>query len=204
MARQAIGINPHYSTATAILAENAIRWDEWENAIWLMKATMSTRPNEVALLVGVSRAYLTVGKPEEAQVWFNRAARVQPSAPYVRVQKAYLLLAQRDYQLAADIIAERLDARGADHDLVNAAYILGEGTRDWRLAIRALEQQIKNSPKDAANAWLDLGELYSRPEIANEARAVESYRNALSLTPGYLRNRVWQRIPPSVQRLMQP
>lgn len=204
LARQAIGINPHYSTATAMLAENAIRWGDWENAIWLMKATMSTRPNEVALLVGVSRAYLTVGKPEEAQVWFNRAARVQPSAPYVRVQKAYLLLAQRDYQLAADIIAERLDAHGADHDLVNAAYILGEGTRDWRLAIRALEQQIKNSPKDAANAWLDLGELYSRAEIANQARAVESYRNALSLTPGYLRNRVWQRIPPSVQRLMQP
>ena len=169
-----------------------------------MKATMSTRPNEVALLVGVSRAYLTVGKLEEAQVWFNRAASVQPNAPYVRVQKAYLLLAQRDYQLAADIIAERLDARGADHDLVNAAYILGEGTGDWRLAIRALEQQIKNSPKDAANAWLDLGELYSRAEFANEARAVESYRNALSLTPGYLRNRVWQRIPPSVQRLMQP
>lgn len=203
LAQQAIAINPHYSTATAILAENVIRWGDWENAIWLMQSTMSTRPNEVALLVGVSRAYLTVGKPEQAQAWFNRAASVQPNAPYVRVQQAYLSLAQRDYQSAADIIAERLDDHGADHDLVNAAYILGEGTGDWQLAIRALEQQIKNSPKDAASAWLDLGELYSRAEIANEARAAESYRNALSLTPGYLRDRVWRRIPPTIQHLVQ-
>lgn len=197
LADKGIAINAHYSFATAVLAENVIRWGDWENAIWIMKSVMASRPNEVALLVAVSRGYLTIGNLEQSRAWFNRAASVQPTAPYVRVQQAFLLLEQGDAPSAARIIAERLDANGADRDLINAAHILGRQSKDWRLTIRALEQQIKKAPELAQEAWLDLAAIYSNADVNDEAKAIESYRTALNLTPGYLKNRVWQQIPPA-------
>jgi cytochrome c-type biogenesis protein CcmH/NrfG len=66
--------------------------------------------------------------------------------------------------------------------------------------VEVLKQRIRTFPSEASHSWLILGGIYSRPEVNDKAQALQSYRYALTLTPGYLRSGVKASIPEEYQR----
>lgn len=197
--REGIAINPHYRKVTPLVADELASWGDWKNAAWIWESVLASRPHIPVIAVNISRAYLEMGNPQKARDYLDRAAKLQPSAPAVRSMQAQLLMQQGQYPQAAQIISEHLDIDKIDDSFVNMAYMLGTRTLDWRLAIRALELRIQKSPSDAFEGWLHLGNIYSRVEVGNEAKALASYRAALGAAPSYLADSVWLKIPPPYQ-----
>lgn len=197
--REGIAINLHYRKVTPLVADELASWGDWKNAAWIWESVLASRPHIPVIAVNISRAYLEMGNPQKARDYLDRAVKLQPSAPAVRSMQAQLLIQQGQYPQAAQIISEHLDIDKIDDSFVNMAYTLGTRTGDWRLAIRALELRIQKSPSDAFEGWLHLGNIYSRAELNNQAKALESYRAALASAPSYLADRVWLKIPPPYQ-----
>ena len=203
-AREGIALNPHYRRLTPVIALELAGWGDWPNAIWILESVMASRPHVVALIALAGRGYLLTGDEHKALELLNRALQLQPTAPIVRALQADLLIHQSRYPQAAQVIEARMHEGWVDDDLINSAYVLGLRTRRWDLVIRALELRIKSDPKQAATAWMHLGNLYSRADVGNEPSALESYRMALRLTPAYLKDSLWRQIPPALQQQLAP
>lgn len=201
--REGIAINPHYRKVTPLVADELASWGDWKNAAWIWESVLASRPYIPVIAVNISRAYLEMGNHQKSQEYLDRAAKLQPLAPAVRSMQAQLLIQQGQYPQAAQIISEQLEIDKLDDSFVNMAYTLGTRTLDWRLAIRALELRIQKSPRDAFEGWLHLGNIYSRADLNNQAKALESYRSALATAPSYLGDTVWAKIPPYYQMKLQ-
>lgn len=201
--RDGIAINPHYRKVTPLVADELASWGDWKNAAWIWESVLASRPHVAAIAANISRAYFEMGNNQKSQDYLNRAAKLQPSAPAVQSMQALLLIQQGKYPQAAQIISEHLAIDKIDDSFVNMAYTLGTRTLDWRLAIRALELRIQKSPTDAFEGWLHLGNIYSRAELNNQVKALESYRAALGAAPSYLMDSVWSKIPPYYQMKLQ-
>lgn len=197
--KEGIAINPHDRKFIPHVAEELSTWGDWKNAIWINEIILATHPYVVGIITNTARGYLMTGDEAKALQLYDRAAQLQPSAPAVRALQTDLLILQGHYPQAEQIIRDRLDADTADNDLINSAFVIGIRTNHWDLVIRALELRVKKLPKEAPMALMHLGDIYSRPEVGNEAKALESYRAALAMTPAYLRDSLWRRIPPALQ-----
>ncbi|MEN9373135.1 MAG: hypothetical protein RIR79_687 [Pseudomonadota bacterium] len=85
---EGIAINPHYRKLTPIAADVMVGWGDWENATWIWKSTLASRPYIVALLVNVAYSELRLGNREAAEGYYQRAKQVQPTAQSViRLEK---------------------------------------------------------------------------------------------------------------------
>jgi len=195
LTREGIAINPHYRKLTPMVADELAKWGDSANAIWIWESVLASRPNVAAIATNISREYLEIGNYQRSKDYFDRAAKLQPSAPAVRSLQAQLLIKRMEYLQAAQIIRELLQANTIDNDLVNSAYLIGIRTQNWELAILALELRIKTWPNEASVGWLHLGNIYSRAEVNNEAKAVESYRAALNTAPDDLKDGVLAIVP---------
>lgn len=195
LTREGIAINPHYRKLTPMVADELAKWGDSANAIWIWESVLASRPNVAAIATNISREYLQIGNYQRSRDYFDRAAKLQPTAPAVRSLQAQLLIQRMEYLQAAQIIRELLQANTIDNDLVNSAYLIGVRTQNWELAILALELRIKKWPNEASVGWLHLGNIYSRAGVNNEAKALESYRAALNTAPDYLKNGVWASVP---------
>ena len=202
--REGIAINPHYRKITPLVADELAGWGDWENATWIWKSVLDSRPQVVAITANVARGYLHTGYFQEALAYLERAQKLQPTAPAVRSLHALFLIQSGQYQQAAQIAAGLLQADVADDSVTSLTYMLGAATGDWRLTVQALQLRIRKGKVDVANDWVNLGNVYSKAEVNNEAQALTSYRAALGATPSYLQGGVWAKIPPAYwDRLQQ-
>lgn len=201
--REGIAINPHYRLITPLVADELASWGDWENAAWIWESVLASRPNIVAITTNVSRAYLQMGDYPKALAYFDRALKLQPGAPAVRALHALLLTQSGQYPQAAQIVRELLQARVVDDSVMNLTYLLGTATRDWALTIAALELRIQTAPMDVADDWLNLGNVYNKPEVNNPAQALASYRAALHATASHRQYGVWAKIPPDYRERLQ-
>lgn len=197
--KEAIAINPHDRKFIPYVAAELRSWGDWKNATWINEIILVSHPYVVGIIVNTARGYLMTGDEQKAFRLYDRAAQLQPTAPAVRALQTDLLLHQGRYTQAAQIIEDRLNADTADNDLINSAFVIGIRTNHWELVIRALELRVKKLPKEAPIALMHLGDIYSRPEVGNETKALESYRAALGMTPVYMRDSLWRRIPLALQ-----
>lgn len=197
--KEGIAINPHDRKFIPNVAEELSTWGDWKNATWIHEIILESHPYVVGVIANAARGYLMTGDEQKALQYYERAAQLQPTAPVVRALQTDLLIQQARYPQAEQIIQDRLDAGTADNDLINSAFVIGIRTNHWDLVIRALELRVKQLPKEAPMALMHLGDIYSRPEVGNEAKALESYRAALGMTPRYMRDSLWRRIPPALQ-----
>lgn len=197
--KEGIAINPHDRKFIPHVAEELSTWGDWKNAIWINEIILASHPYVVGIIANTARGYLMTGEEPKAFQLYERAAQLQPTAPVVRALQTDLLILQGHYPQAEQIIRDRLDDDIADNDLINSAFVIGMRTQHWELVIRALELRVKKLPKEAPMALMHLGDIYSRPEVSNEAKALESYRAALAMTPAYMRSSLWRRIPLNLQ-----
>ena len=80
---EGIAINPHYRKLAPIPADTMMAWEDWENATWVWKSVLESRPYIVAMLVNVGFSELRQGHREAAEDYLRRAQAVQPAAQSV-------------------------------------------------------------------------------------------------------------------------
>jgi len=194
--RSGIDLNRHYRKLTPMAADEMASWGDWKNALWIWESVLESRPNVVAIIANISRAYLVGGNLQQAQKYLERAKRLQPTAPAVRTLNVMFLERTGQEHQAAQEIKMLFKDGVIDYDLVYTAYLLGARTHDWSLMIQALELRIDRWPGEATDGWLKLGEIYSeRMEVKDHDKALKAYRAALSATPEPAKESILYKIP---------
>ncbi len=200
--RQGIDINPHYRKITPMVADEAAKWGDWQNAVWIWESVLGSRPYVAAIMTNVARGYAQMGQPDKAMAMLERAKKIQPRAPSVRSLEVILLSRNGNEAQALAIAREDINADRYDYDMVNTGFVLGMRARDWDLAIKSIELRSKGWPATRAdgeakigNAWLGKGDVN---------KAMEHFRAALAATPADQRQTMLNGIPqglwPQLQR----
>lgn len=193
-------INRHYGRVTSRIAAEFLFWEDWGRSLRLLATIHASRPNVVVITANIARAYLELSDLEKAQEYLSKAVDQQPQAPVVKLMQAKMAVSRAQFSEASQLIVNILMKDGVSNDLLNIAYLLGERSQQWDLVVKVLRQRIRTLPSEASHSWLILGGIYSRPEVDDKAQALQSYRYALTLTPGYLRPSVKASIPAEYQR----
>ncbi|RYG11726.1 MAG: PHB depolymerase family esterase, partial [Burkholderiales bacterium] len=89
--KEGTDINPHYRKITPMVADELAKWGDWKNATWIWESVISSRPYVVAIMSNIARGYATMGQPDKALVYLDRAKKIQPNAPAVRSLEVVLL-----------------------------------------------------------------------------------------------------------------
>ena len=198
MMREAIAINPHYRKITPMVADELARWGDWQNALWIWKSVIESRPFVVAILSNIARGESFTGHNEEAIKYLARAKAIQPDAPSVRSLEVILLSQSGQTEKAARLTRQYLSDGGYDYDLVNAAYSLGGQTGDWQMAIQGLTLRNKGWPGQAVDANMRMGVIYLK-ELKDEAQALNAFRAAIAAVPDAYKDSVRQKVPEAVR-----
>lgn len=195
-----LAINRHYGRVTTRIAAEFLFWEDWGRSLGLLTTIHASRPNVVVITANIARVYLELSDLDKAQEYLNKAVDQQPQAPVVKLMQAKMAVSRAQFAQASQLIGNILLKDGVSNDLLNIAYLLGERSQQWDLVVEVLKQRIRTFPSEASHSWLILGGIYSRPEVNDKAQALQSYRYALTLTPGYLRSGVKASIPEEYQR----
>lgn len=180
---EGIAINPHYRKVTPIVADELARWGDWQNAVWIWESVIASRPYIVAILTNIGRGYAQMGHLDRAQVYLNRARTIQPEALSVKSLEVMILIRSDRADDAARLIQQDFTLNRYDIDLLNSAYLLGIHTKNWTMAIEALQRRNQRWPQYAIDGWLQIGNLYASSEVNEPQSALEAYRQALALAP---------------------
>lgn len=194
--REGIAINPHYRKLTPQVADELARWGDWKNAIWVWESIVVSRPYVVVILSNIARGYAQTGDTKKALELLEHCKQIQPKAPSVRSLEVILLSRTDKNAEALQLIKHSLNEKIFDFDLLNAAWSLGIHGGDYELAVLGMELRNKKWPGQRVDGLLRLGLVYA-VYLKDEAKALESYRSAMALTPEYAREATRRRIPPA-------
>ena len=199
--RDGVALNPHYRKITPMVADELARWGDWENATWIWESVLSSRPHVVAIMANVARGYASMGKSAEALEYMERARRIQPRAPAVRSLEVILLSRSGQEARALELARQAIADSIYDFDLANATFWLASRAGDYALADRAMQLRLTGWEQGRVQGYLQLGDMYAKQ--ANEPeKALNSYRQAIALTPEAQRQGVLARIPPHYRSKM--
>jgi tetratricopeptide (TPR) repeat protein len=194
---QGVAINPHYRKITPIVADELARWGDWENAVWIWESVVTSRPHVVAMLTNIGRGYAHMGHLDKAREYLNRARVVQPDALSAQSLELLLLIRSGHDSEAASLIQRGFQSNRHDLDLLNTAYALGSRTKNWPMAIEALQRRNKGWPALALDGWLNLGHLYASTDVNDPAKALAAYQQAMALAPPPLKQQVRELVAPA-------
>jgi O-antigen ligase len=192
--REGIAINPHYRKITPMVADELGKWGDWNNATWIWESVLNSRPYVVAILTNVARGYTTMGKPDEALVYLERARKIQPRAPAVRSLEVILLSRTGQEARALELARQAIADNIYDYDLANASFVLGWRAQDYAFAAEAMRLRMIGWPMTRVEGYFQLGEMYAQG-AKDPDKALVAFRQALALAPEAQRPAVLQRIP---------
>lgn len=200
MVRAGMAINPHYRKITPMVADEMARWGDWRHAVEIWESVVASRPYVVALHTNIARGYAQLGDLPRAVEALERARQIQPNAPSV-VALDLLMQAQSGQVNEAVERARRIlqTPPRPDVEVLNAAYVLGMRSRDWQLALSALEMRVDAMPEQASETLIRMGRMYADPPLSAPDRAAAAFRRALAAAPPERRDQVLRLIPPAVQ-----
>ena len=193
--KEGTDINPHYRKITPMVADELAKWGDWKNATWVWDSVISSRPYVVAIITNVARGYTTLGQPEKALEYLRRAKQVQPNASAVRSLEVVLLSRTGKEKEALVLAKDALDKNILDFDLANAAFVLGWRGADYPFAIKAMDMRMKNWPATQVQGYIQLGNMYTTG-LRDPAKAFESFKKAMDLTPEPERKALLSQIQP--------
>jgi O-antigen ligase len=198
LVREGIALNPHYRKITPMVADELARWEDWENATWVWDSVLASRPHVVAIISNAARGYSSMGQQERAFAYLERARRLQPDAPSVRSLEVILLARSGREREAMERAQAAMAAGIADHDLVNAAYVLARRAGDFPLAIRLLQQRMEQWPESRALGYMQLGLLYAQ-DLHDSDKALAAFRQGLAAATVAQRAAFLQMVPPALR-----
>ena len=142
-----IAINPHYRKITPMVADELARWGDWRNAIWIWESVLSSRPYVVVLLSNIARGYASIGNPEQALAYLERARKIQPDAPAVRSLEVILLSRTGKEDQALQLAREALKPNVVDYDMLRATIVLAKRGGDFPLPVGPLALWTEGGPQ---------------------------------------------------------
>ncbi len=181
--REGIAINPHYRKLTPIVAELLATGGDWANAVWIWESVAASRPHIANLWASIVIAHTRLNQNDRAFDALKQLQRLQPGRPRVHGLEVLLLSRTGHEAQAAQMLTDYYNRGQYDYDLLQTGYALGLRTRNWSLAIRALELRNKTWPEQAADGYFRLGNIYADPKLGNEAKALEAFREGLQAVP---------------------
>ena len=150
--REGVAINPHYRKITPMVADEAAKWGDRKDAVWIWESVISSRPYVVAIMSNIARGYMAMGNNDKALAYLLRVKTLQPTATSVRSLEVILLPRTGKEPQALGLARQYLQEKTYDIDLLNAAYVLGVRAKDWRLCVQALELRNKCGRR---RLWMD-------------------------------------------------
>ncbi|MBC7288165.1 MAG: tetratricopeptide repeat protein, partial [Armatimonadetes bacterium] len=172
---------PDDAEAALLLVRLLSARGETASVISVLQSALSFRPGHPGLLEEIGSALLRLGKPEEAAVYLERAARAGADGYrlHLLLGRCYAAL-NRPVEAEQHLLAAAADETGspaAQMELLNL--YLGSGR--WLDALALARGLAHRSPRNAT-VWQMLG--HAALALADVQTAAEAYRKALSLTPG--------------------
>ncbi|TFZ00902.1 hypothetical protein EZ313_20940 [Ramlibacter henchirensis] len=198
LTREAIAINPHYRKITPLVADELAGWGDWKNAAWIWESVLESRPHVVAILTNVARAHAQLGRPKEAMQTLEHAKAISPDAPSVRSLEVIMLSRQGQDARAIELARTAIREGFHDVDLLRNAFLIGWRTGDASLLGEAMDVLLKDYPAARADSLLLLADFQFRA-LRDEAKAVDSWREALALAPAARRGAILAQVPPALR-----
>ena len=158
--KEGTDINPHYRKITPMVADELAKWGDWKNAVWVWETVLSSRPYVVAIMSNVARGYASIGNPDKALEYLERAKKIQPRAPSVRSLEVILLSRTGKEAKGLELAREAVAANVFDYDLISAAFVLAWRANDFAFAEKAMELRLKGWPSGKAAGLIQLGNMY--------------------------------------------
>ena len=193
--REGIDINRHYRKITPMVADELARWGDWRNATWIWESVLLSRPYIVVIMSNIARGYASMGNPGKALEYLERAKKIQPSAPAVRSLEVILLSRTGREAEALALARAAIQTNTADYDLLNAAFTLAWRSADFAMAHKAMELRMAGWPDSRALGYLQLGTMEAMAQQQPQ-QALQSFRQAVELTPPAARPGLQGQIPP--------
>jgi tetratricopeptide (TPR) repeat protein len=195
LTREGIAINSHYRKITPLVGDQLTVWGDWTNAIWIWESVVDSRPYVSGILANIARGYLQTRNSDKAAVYLERIRLLRPNTPMVHSLEVAILNSTGQQGQAIQLIRQYLQEGSYDFDLLNTAYLLGMQTQDRSLALQALQLRNERWPMLAWDGWLKMGDIYTLPEVADEARALQAYRAAVAAVDEAQKDAVRQKVP---------
>ena len=180
--REGVELNRHYRKITPMVADEMARWGDWRNAVWIWESVLSSRPYVVVIMSNIARGYASIGNPQKALEYLERARKIQPQAPAVLSLEVILLSRTGQEARALALARNAVRDNVVDYDLLNATVGLARRGGDYPLAIKALELLMAGWPQTRAAGYAQLGNLYASG-LKDQRKALDAFRKALELTP---------------------
>ena len=198
LVKEGIALNPHYRKLTPMVADELAAWGDWPNALWIWQSVLASRPQVVAIMTNVARAYLSAGDLPNAQLYLEKAQQIQPNALSVKTLQVTILGQSGNMALAREQAKALLAQGQVDYNLFYTAYDIGERTKDAPMMIQALRLRILHFPKSAIEGWISIGNIYDKePGVQDKSAALAAFRQAVATTPRKGRNVTMNKIPPA-------
>ncbi len=193
--RHGIAINPHYRKLSAEVAVVLATTGDWENAIWILESIVTSRPHVAALWMGLATGYSQLGQHDQAQLAFAHVQRLKPDAMGTRVLEVNLLNRSGQQEKARALLNTYYDNGSYDYDMVQTGYAIGIQTKQWSLAIRALELRNQQWPEQAADTYFRLGTIYADPAVQDSSKALAAFRMGLAAVPAEQKENFRRQVP---------
>jgi len=110
---RAVVLQPRSRETRLVLASTCIEAHRWDEAIRELEQALALTPNSVEALGMIGKAHTEAGNAEIALPFFEKATRLQPSRPTLRLDHANALIALGRMDEATDILRDGI-ARGYD------------------------------------------------------------------------------------------
>ena len=202
LTREAIAITPHYRKITPLVADELAGWGDWKNAVWIWESVLASRPHIVAILTNVARAHTQLGHPAEAADALARAKAISPDAPSVRSLEVILLSRHGQEARAIEMAHQAIREGFYDQDLLRTAVLLGWRNGDTALVDSSLALLVDGFPEGRVENLL-LQADYQFRALRDEARAAESWRQAMAAAPAQRRPDLLARVPPPLRERVE-
>lgn len=200
--QEGIAINPHYRKLTPRVADQLANTGDWANAVWIWESVAGSRPHVAVIWANMARGYTQLGQNERAMNALRHAQRLQADAPGMQALEVILLSRTGHETQATHMLNDYFDQGRYDYALVQTAYELGLKTRNWPLAIRALELRNQTWPEQAADGHFRLGTIYASPEVHDETKALAAFHAGLRAVPEEQKENYRNQVPTQYRRRM--
>jgi arylsulfatase A-like enzyme/Tfp pilus assembly protein PilF len=161
------------------LGEAALGQKQWDEAAAELRKCLELNPHFDQAMLGLARALVAQGKPDEARQWADNAIRYN-SENYLAWYQLGLIDARSDKRAAINDYEKAVSIQGSFAPLQRDLGLLYYEQRQYADAATHLARAIGLGANDAV-LYNDLGIAYSRTGRSREA--IDSYKHALNLDP---------------------
>lgn len=171
--------DPQMYIVPFMLGEGAVRQQKWEEASAAFQKCLQLNPNFDQAMTGLSRAYIYLGKPEEAARWARNALKINP-ANYRAWHQLGVIESKTDRDAAMEDYKKALSIQASFAPLRRDLGMLYFQKQDYAQAAEHLAKAADLGVNDAP-LFNFLGIAYGHTN--RPAKAVESYKRAIKLDP---------------------